>query len=146
MGEIIRLREEIGPFRFRIWYTPTGEEREVVVDPDKQYLFESPVDERRISLACPFLRQRGAHEKICVVHLSRPDLCRQYSCFRMLILDKDGRKVGRVMDGSRYLTATDPRLQELWANECAGLLIPDEALWEDTVTGVLTREGYRIIR
>jgi len=140
MGEIISIREQTGDTRFRIGYSTTLEERDVVLDPDKQDLFFSA--KPATSMACPFLRARGTGRVICTVHHSRPDLCRQYSCFRILILDADGRPAGRVMDGTRYFTATDPRLYAIWQAECRMLDIPNERLWEKEVQKILTRAGY----
>jgi len=146
MGEIINIREEISPFHYRIWYTTTGEERVVTVDPDKRELFQSAITAAGPSLACPFLRIRDGRDVICTVHLSRPELCRQYSCFRILVLDPDGRRIGRVLNGTRYFSATDAGLYDLWQRECTGLAGGDEMGWEEKVCRILTRAGYRIIR
>ena len=145
MGEIIGIREEIGPLHFRIWYTTTGEEREVIVDRDKVDLFRAGTA-RESSLACPFLRRRGAREFVCSVHESRPDLCRQYSCFRILALDSSGKKAGRVMDKSRCLVTVDPGLRTIWQEKIQGVDIPDETEWEAFVAEVLTRNGFRVVR
>lgn len=146
MGEIICIREEIGPFRYRIGYSSTCEEQEVVVDPDKRVLFQSHPHSQKISLACPFLCERGEGKRICTVHQSRPELCRQYSCYRILILSSDGTRAGKVRAGSRYFTATNPDLYELWGRECRTLEIPDDRVWEDTVERILKRAGYTVLR
>lgn len=143
MGEIIAVREQLSDTRFRIWFTVTGEERTVILDPDKRDLYTtSPAPS---GMACPFLRRAEGGSVICTVHGSRPDLCRQYGCFRILVLDDEGDRIGRVMDGTRFFTATDPDLHAFWHRTCAGLDIPDERLWEETIAGILTRKGYRIV-
>ena len=38
MGEIIEIRGQAGPSAFRIGFPVTGEERSVMIDPDKQLL------------------------------------------------------------------------------------------------------------
>lgn len=144
MGEIIELYEQSGSDMFRIRFTVTGEERVVTLDPDKHDLFfQTPV---RSAMACPFLRKAPDGAVICTVHLTRPDLCRQYGCFRLLILDREGRRAGRVMTNSRYFKAVTPEAQTIWQDRCRTLSIADEALWEDEVDRVFMREGYRVIR
>jgi len=145
MGEIISIHEETGPLHFRIWYTTTGEEREVTVDRDKEDLFRGGTTGKP-TLACPFLRTRGNGEVICSVHESRPDLCRHYSCFRILVLDATGRRTGRVMDGTRYLVTADPHLRAIWEDEIRDLDISDEMAWEASAGEILTRHGFRVIR
>ncbi len=145
MGEIISVQEQIRPFEFRIRYTD-GEERVVAVDPEKRALFEDHRKVIRNSPACPFLRQSGAHERICTVHGSRPELCRMYLCCRILILDSKGQKIGRVLPGTRFFTTEDNLLLELWNRSLRNVTVPDEDAWENSVESVLTGAGYRVIR
>jgi uncharacterized protein len=146
MGEIIGIREQTGPSAFRIGFSVTGEERMVTIDPDKQALYARN-DKRSIRpMACPFLREEAPGTVICTVHDSRPELCRQYSCFRILVLDGNGKKIGRVMDGTRYFVSEDHGLRQTWDQECSVLDIPDEACWEETVEYHLVSSGYRVVR
>jgi uncharacterized protein len=144
MGEIISIREKTREDEFRIEYSATGETRLVTLDPDKKTLFFSK--ESKTTIACPFLREQKPGRSVCSVHSSRPELCRQYSCFRILILDADGRKAGRVIDKTRYFTTTNPRLHEIWIRECSPLEIPDDELWEEEIRKILTRAGYCVIK
>lgn len=146
MGEIIEILEETAPFCFRIGYTTTCEERQVVVDPDKQELFLRQEETSKRSLACPFLRKAAPGRIICTVHLSRPDLCRQYSCFRILILDQEGKPSGKVMENTRILRTMDHHIRELWDRDICRINDADERRWEELVEQVLSREGYRVIR
>jgi len=143
MGKIISICSEPVPLQFRIWYTTTGEEREVTVDREKEDLVRAGTAEVP-SPACPFLR-RGPHEFICSIHGSRPDLCRQYSCFRILAMDLQGKKAGRVMNASRYLVTEDTNLRTIWQDEIRDADIPDEMRWEEYVAHVLTRRGFSLI-
>jgi Fe-S-cluster containining protein len=146
MGEIIAIREQNGPLEFRIWFTPTGEQHQVFIDKDKRDLFLAQ-DIRKIRpMACPFLRELSPDTAICSVHLSRPELCRQYSCFRILILDAQGKKIGRVMDASRYFSSLDEHLNEIWHTKIAEVTLPDDSLWEEYVDQVFTRAGYKVVR
>jgi len=144
MGEIIEIRDRTGADSFRILFTATGEERLVTIDPDKHDLFfGTPV---RSAMTCPFLRGAPDGTVLCTVHLSRPDLCRQYGCFRILILDKDGCRAGLVTDRSRYFRAMNPEAHSVWEDRCRTLTIPDETLWEEEIERIFTREGYQVIR
>ncbi len=146
MGEIIEITEQAAPTIFTIRYTTTNEQRTVVVDADKKDLFFSQGIPAIRHLACPFLREKMPGKRICMVHDSRPELCRQYSCFRVLVADQSGKRIGRVWDGSRYFTTADPALRELWNRDIAGQKIADEQAWEDFVVMTLTACGYRIVR
>jgi len=146
MGEVIEIREQTGPSAFRIGFPVTGEERMVTIDPDKQLLWSR--QDIRITRpgACPFLRNEGTGAVICTVHGSRPDLCRQYSCFRILVLDGDGKKIGRVIDGTRYFISLDAGLRKIWDKECSNLEITDEACWEEEAGARLASAGYTVVR
>jgi Fe-S-cluster containining protein len=145
MGDVIGIQEEIACLRFRVWYKITGETREVAIDPDKRDLFLRQDLRLRRPPACPFLRESSGRY-ICTVHSSRPDLCRQYTCFCILVLNEAGDRLGRVIADSRYFTTMDPALKELWDREIRNRPIPDEQLFEDYVEQVLTRERYRVLR
>jgi Fe-S-cluster containining protein len=146
MGEVIGIKEEIGDFRFRIYYKITGEERIVSVDADKQNLFSNQDCKKARAMACPFLRESEQRTVICTVHMTRPDLCRQYSCFRLLVLDSRGNRIGKVVAGTRYFITTDPELRTLWNGAVEGVIVADEGEWEAFADRVCTSAGYRVIR
>jgi uncharacterized protein len=145
MGEIINIQEQIHPYEFRIRYT-NGEERFVSVDTDKRKLFHDQQTGERESIACPFLRQQALRECICVVHSSRPEICRTYLCSRILVLDRDGNKAGRVPHGTRSFTTEDRTLLDLWYRGVRDIPVPDEEKWEKEVDDMFTRAGYRVVR
>jgi Fe-S-cluster containining protein len=146
MGQVIGIREQTGPGEYLLWFRITGEERRVWIDPDKQVLFSSQDILKTRPMACPFLRERSPGNVICTVHHTRPDLCRQYSCFRVLVLNLKGERLGRVMDNTRYFTTMDHELRALWDKEIAPLTIADETTWEDEIERTLSAAGYRVIR
>jgi hypothetical protein len=146
MGEIIEIREQTGPSAFRIGFTVTGEERLVAIDTDRQALWSGQDIRTRRPMACPFLREEPRGGCICTVHSSRPELCRQYSCFRILVLDAEGRGIGRVLDGTRHFVSPDSGLKTVWDRECASLDVPDENCWEEYVGSRLVSAGYRVVR
>lgn len=144
MGDIIGIDEKTGPDTYRIRFSVTGEERIVTLDPDKKDLFLTREIAQSHPMACPFLRFRD-NRAFCTVHATRPGLCRQYGCFRILILDKDCRHIGMVQDGSRIFSSLDPALHELWDREVKGTDIPDDTEWERYVRGVFSRAGYHVV-
>jgi hypothetical protein len=145
MGEIISIQEQIRPFEFRIGFT-NGEERIVTVDPDKQDIFRDHKQQGEKSLSCPFFRRTEIREGICTIHATRPELCRSYACFRILILGPDGKKAGRVPDGTRSLVTAESALLGLWDTEIRDAFLPGDDEWEECVEGIITRAGYRVIR
>jgi Fe-S-cluster containining protein len=146
MGDIIGIEDRIDPVRFRIRFSVTGEERMVTLDPDKVDLFRSQDIGQIRQMACPFLRFREPEQACCTIHTSRPDLCRQYACFRVLILDRQGNHIARVQDGTRFFSTMNTDLRRLWDDAIAGVDIHDEAAWEEHVADVFSRAGYRIVR
>ena len=146
MGEIIGIDNRIDPVRFRIRFSVTGEEREVILDPGKVGIFCSQDIAATRPMACPFLRFPKPHQACCTVHRTRPELCRQYTCFRVLILDSVGNAIGKVPDRSRVLSTADAGLRELWKRDVEGVDIPGESAWEAYVDEVFSRAGYRAVR
>ena len=145
MGEIISIRDQIGPWEFRIGFTD-GEERIVSVDPDKYELFRKQHMTEKKTIACPFLRRTSLEKRICTVHESRPELCRAFLCSRLFILDKNGKKAGRVRNGSRILVTEDLSLLSLWNISMRDLQTRDEEKWESMVGDFFIKAGYTIIR
>ena len=143
MGDLIRIEEDLGNLKFRLHFVATGNEAEVAVDKDKVDLFLSGIS--RMPDACPFLRFDSAGKALCTIHATRPDLCRIYGCFRVLVKTPDGSEVGRVPDGSRIFSTTDPSLWKLWNDSVADAVISDESEWESHVEKVFSRAGYQIV-
>ncbi|MEN6611478.1 MAG: YkgJ family cysteine cluster protein [Methanoregulaceae archaeon] len=80
LGEIIEILEEIQPFQYRITFSPTGEQRMVSVDSDKQELFRLPEPKRAGTNPCPFFRNVLYGNATCTIHTSRPAFCQDYFC------------------------------------------------------------------
>jgi len=121
----------------------TGERTAVVVDPDKVTLFSDQSIVAEHPNACPFLRfDRSTAKGYCTVHQTRPAICRDYGCWRMLILDPEGRRAGRIM-GQRHLASEDPALTALFRDRIDSL-VTDDRLWDETVIRVLNQAGYTV--
>lgn len=146
MGDVHVVREECGDGRFLMENRYTGEVHAVGIDPDKVGLFSDRSVFERWPGACPFLREDPADGKAyCIVHLTRPEICREYSCWRLLVLNARGRRVGRVME-RRYLATDDPDLRAFWEKHVVGIREDDDARWDEQAIEMLNRAGYEVRR
>jgi len=144
MGQIHIIKEDLGDYRFLINNQYTGEKTAVAVDPDKIGLFldKSIFTER--PEACPFFRyEKSSAKGYCTVHQTRPGICRDYGCWRLLILDPEGKRAGRIM-GRRHLASEDAALTRLFEEHINNLVESDDAIWDDTVIRMLVRAGYTV--
>ena len=138
------IKEDTGDFRFLIHNDYTGEETCVRVDPDKRDLFLDMGIVNQHPRACPFLRHwPTSGNASCTVHLTRPAICRDYGCWRLLILDHRGRRVGRIKY-IRSLCSEDALLKKIWDDCIEHYEEPDDRIWEDEMIRILTRAGYSV--
>ena len=122
----------------------TGEETAVTVDPDKVLLFLDRCIFEELPEACPFFRTDQKTEKAyCTVHLTRPEICRDYGCWRLLILNFRGRRAGRIMY-QRHLVSEDATLTRLFEECIDPISEPDDAAWDDKVIRILSKAGYSV--
>jgi hypothetical protein len=112
-----------------------------VVDPDKSDLLALPA----IPGACPLFRRDAAGAGVCPIHGTWPAVCAEYACWRLLVLDGNGRRAARVM-GSRHIAVDDPSLESVLAPHRASLGGPDDAAWDALLVAVLAAAGYRVVR
>ncbi|MDN7012828.1 YkgJ family cysteine cluster protein [Methanoculleus sp. FWC-SCC3] len=162
MGNVHTVIEDRGNYTFVVRNAYSGDVKEVRVDPDKIALFEDASSIEDLPDACPFLRFEpsrvssapfhgnvafeGKKEKAwCTVHLTRPEICRDYCCWRLLILDLEGRRAGRVMYQTTFLPDTD-ELRRLWERVQPTLNGLSGTEWDDAVISCLTTAGYRVRR
>ena len=146
MQDVHRIIEERGNYTFVIHNHYTGDIKEVQVDPDKIALFEDVSSLEGLPNACRFLRFDKEQGKAwCTVHLTRPDLCREYCCWRLLILDSQGKRAGRVMYQTTFLPDNDA-LKQLWEEIGPALNGLSGSDWDDALISMLTASGYRVRR
>lgn len=98
--------------------------------------------------ACPFLchrQDRGGFD--CAVYATRPPVCRDFRCYRMLVYDNRGNLLGRVI-GAGEIGTGDAALRQLW-NECIAA-VPhahpagsNDPVWVKKVRDILAASGYR---
>jgi uncharacterized protein len=77
------------------------------------------------------------------VHQTRPEICRDYGCWRLLILNHQGRRVGRIRY-TRSLCSEDTILTKIWDDCIEHDGEPDDRIWEEKMIRTLTRAGYSV--
>jgi len=144
MGQVHTIRETRSDFEFLVNNQYTGEKTAVVVDADKRNLFTDKSIFGGQPEACPFLRlDRVDRKAYCTVHHTRPEICRDYGCWRLLILNSRGLRAGRIMY-QRAFFSDDADLTRLW-KECIDTLTePDDEVWEEKMIRILTGAGYAV--
>ena len=92
---------------------------------------------------CPFMRKKADGDGIvCAIYATRPRICREFHCYRMVIHHPDGHECGRIM-GQHDLKTADETLAQIWKDEIAPLPRQDDARWEKSVIAALAARGYR---
>jgi len=146
LGLVHVIAEQRGDFSFLVSNNQTGEETLVTVDPDKRDLFLNQTILTRLPDACPFFRHEpGSSAASCTVHSTRPSICRDYQCWRLLIVDRRGNRAGKIPH-ARSLVTEDPQLRRLWEACIEHDEEADDRVWEDRMIRILAREGYAVRR
>lgn len=144
MGQVHKIKESRGDFEFLVNNQYTGEKTGVIIDSDKHHLFADKSIFLDQPEACPFLRYHPADRKAyCTVHLTRPEICRDFGCWRLLILNSQGTRAGRIMY-QRAFFSDDADLTRLWKTCIDSLNEPDDELWEEKITSILVNGGYTV--
>jgi len=92
---------------------------------------------------CPFMRKNQAGSGFaCAIYATRPQICREFRCYRMLIHHPDGHECGRIM-GRNELKTVDGTLEQIWKEQVAHLTYNDDMIWIKNVITLLTAHGYR---
>lgn len=117
---------------------------------------------------CIFLLKDGQGDGfICAIYPSRPHICREFQCYRMVIYNTEQQVCGRVI-GRNELKTADETLSTLWKEKVAPLPSPasrslhplthkhgypdteshihgshvNDSAWADTVVAILKAHGY----
>jgi Fe-S-cluster containining protein len=144
MGQVHDIKETHNDFKFLVNNQYTNEKTVVIVDQDKHHLIADKSIFLELPEACPFLRYYPKDKKAyCTVHLTRPEICRDYGCWRLLILNSRGLRAGRIMY-QRTFFSDDADLTLLWMTCIDNLTEPDDAIWEKMITKILINAGYTV--
>jgi len=145
MGQVHMIKETLGEYEFLINNQYTGEKTRVIVDEGKHQLFADKSIFLKHTEACPFLRYRDGEKKAyCTVHITRPEICRDYGCWRLLILDASGSRAGRIMF-QRTFFSDDENLTLLWKTIIDPITETDDATWDMKIREILTSSGYTVL-
>lgn len=91
---------------------------------------------------CSFLRKNpDGGGTACAIYTTRPTVCRDFRCFRMLIRNRQGAVCGRVI-GKNSLRTEDTSLEKLWNEQVAAIPCGDMDLWLMKVTRILVDHDY----
>jgi Fe-S-cluster containining protein len=92
---------------------------------------------------CPFMREnQNGKGTACAIYATRPRICRDFRCYRMVIVNHTGNECGRIM-GRNDLKTTDETLQQIWKEHISPLLPPhSDTRWENAVINALAAYGY----
>jgi Fe-S-cluster containining protein len=93
--------------------------------------------------SCPFLRHREGGGSICAIYHSRPNICRDFRCYHMLIRNNQGMICGRVI-GKNTLRTEDFVLRRIWDEEVVPVSCGDMVAWRKKTAGILVRYAYSI--
>lgn len=152
-GEFIRIERRLTERDYYCRYRITNELALVHVQPDyadeiSEAFLNSKPESENPEKKCAFLvKNRGGKGFVCSVYPTRPQVCREFRCYRMLIHNHDGELVGRVI-GQNEIRTTDERLAGIWKEHISHLPHsrrpnePDPG-WTARVMAILSRHGYR---
>jgi len=144
LGLVHSIRQDRGNGRFLLHNQYTGDEQEVVLDSDKADLYADRSTFSREPEACPFFRFNPVDGRgYCTIHRTRPEICRDFSCWRLLILDPAGNRAGRVMF-IRTLVTDDPVLRAIWEESLDTIGDAEDAAWDDLMIAAVSRAGYSV--
>jgi len=92
----------------------TGEDSPACIDPDMRDLFLDAGIFNKLTHPCPFFRHlRGSGNACCTAGLTQPEICCDYCYRRLLIIDHQGRSVGKIRY-VRLLCSEDTILAKTW--------------------------------
>ena len=87
-------------------------------------------------------KDRQGNGYICTIFSTRPKVCRDFRCYRMLVYNRDGLDCGRVI-GRNTLRTEDATLAALWQEKIPPIPHDDTAAWTGKAIAILAANGYR---
>lgn len=97
---------------------------------------------------CPFLCRKPDGEGFdCAIYDSRPPVCREFRCYRMLVYGRENQLIGKVI-GAGEISTPDDTLARLWKEEIALLSHAhppggNDPAWVKKVTAILAAHAFR---
>jgi uncharacterized protein len=141
---MFQILEPCGSYSFLIENNYTGKKQIVSVTPALYHLYDDKEIFTDLPEACPFFRKNPLDSLYyCTIHLTRPDVCQEYGCWRFLIRDSLGNRAGRVMQ-SRHLHADSPHLRQIWNLYVRTLHEADDDTWDRKMCEIVQKAGFEI--
>lgn len=142
-GAFIKIERQLTN---RDYYCRNGIKNELfLAHIEGDYADSTPIDPKEINLerGCPFMRKDPAGKEIaCAIYATRPRICRDFRCYRMVILNHNGQKCGRIM-GRNDLKTPDKTLAQIWKEHIASRMPSHSNMqWEKAVIDALAAHGY----
>ena len=146
MGTVHEIKEQKDVYEFVLRNRYTGELTSVRVDEDKIHLFSDDLTRQLLPEACPFFRLGTASgEAYCTVHLTRPEICGDFGCWKFLIQDHAGDVIGRVFP-PRMLVSQNTELNAIWERQVSRVTCDSNQIWDRQMKTILTGAGYKVIQ
>jgi uncharacterized protein len=146
MGTVHEIKERKSTSEFVIRNRYTGELTDVRVDDDKIDLFGDTGTSQVLPEACPFFRlDTKSQAGYCTVHLTWPEICRDFGCWKFLITNPEGRVIGRIFP-PRMLVSEDPGLKSFWQTYITQIRGDDDQKWDAEMIVAMTGGGYNVLQ
>jgi Fe-S-cluster containining protein len=110
---------------------------------------------------CIFMRKNPEGPgTVCAIYPTRPQICREFRCYHLVIFDSHGDVAGRMVGRADIQTA-DPVLAWIWSDEVKPLVVAaasrkpadpppslitspcSDPVWMQKVSAILASHGYR---
>jgi len=141
-GDFIKIERQIN---YRDYYCRYGIKNEIfLAHVEGDYTVSSPTDpgEEKPAKGCPFLKKNLSGDGFtCAIYSTRPQVCKEFRCYRMLIYDHVGHECGRLM-GTHDLRTTDKTLEKIWKEEVASTPGLRDRKQEKQVIDILAAHSY----
>jgi len=152
LGAYIRIERQLAARDYYCRNGITGEVFPVHVQPE----FADVIDEEFTSgqreaagspKGCIFMRKNPEGPgTVCAIYPTRPQICREFRCYHMVIFDSRGEIAGRMV-GRADIQTSDSVLARIWKDEVKPLPCPasprSDPAWLERVLAILAFHGYR---
>jgi len=143
-GDFIKIERQLTS---RDYYCRYGIKNEMfLAHVEVDYIGDYPVeskDSNKTKKGCPFMHKSLSGSGFaCAIYATRPQVCKEFRCYRMLIFDRDGHECGRIL-GRNQLKTTDEALGRIWNEEIEPIPYREGSRWEKMVIDTLATHGYR---
>ncbi len=162
-GAFIAIERQLNPHDYYCRYGITNELFHAHVQPEfadavaDEYEERGGAGKREPGTQCIFLRKNPEKNGFtCAIYPTRPAVCRDFQCYRMLIYHQEsGELLGKVV-GAGDLRTEDAALRAFWDEKIAKIPRPNKTRavhgpasghtidrgWSDAVIAILAAHGY----